>query len=212
MGFFLRIAIAVLFSAALVWYFNPGLFYFASADTDGYAARKAANEAPAAAGAWRRLTVEEAYRRVPHQRTPFRPDLAQMPPVEASYLAALFAVTDRGVVERVHLQGELYQSRPADWHDNNYEFLLAQLTSLPTPDKLLPVEALVFEAMQEQRNYFKDWEASGNPRYFTPRAGLVQSSHKKLIQAYQLLIDLYGGESWHNKQAFFDHLCALDFI
>ena len=135
-----------------------------------------------------------------------------MSEVEASYLQALFGITDRGVVERVFIQGQLYQGRGPAVPSSNYNVLLAQLMSLPTPEKIMPAEALIFEAVKEQQQYLVDWRESEDSRYFSPRAVLVQSSHKKLIAAYEMLTELYSDEPWHNKQAFFDHLCALDFI
>ena len=73
-------------------------------------------------------------------------------------------------------------------------------------------KALIFDAISEQRRYLKAWQDSGNPRYFDAQAPLVRSSHGKLIAAYNHLMRLFGEENPHNKQAFFDHLCALDFI
>ncbi|MCP4488040.1 MAG: hypothetical protein GY820_12070 [Gammaproteobacteria bacterium] len=41
---------------------------------------------------------------------------------------------------------------------------------------------------------------------------LVKSSSQHLIAAHSLLKQLYPQETKHNQQAFFDYLCALDFI
>jgi hypothetical protein len=40
----------------------------------------------------------------------------------------------------------------------------------------------------------------------------VLDAHDHLIQAYNELMQLYPGESEHNKKAFYAHLCSLDFI
>lgn len=158
------------------------------------------------------MAVETAYGAIPHQRTAFRVDLTSLPDAEADYLAALFRLTDAGVVERVSLQQAL--RRGADWSSgqSNYDAILQAIAALDTPRKLLPVERLIFEAVTEQRRYLENWRESGDPRFFDPKARLVGSSHGKLIAAYHRLIKLYGGEARDNKQAFFDHLCALDFI
>ncbi len=41
---------------------------------------------------------------------------------------------------------------------------------------------------------------------------LVTGASQKLIKAYQVLIQAYPQEPPQNRQAFFDYLCALDFI
>ena len=58
-----------------------------------------------------------------------------------------------------------------------------------------------FNTAEDRRNY-----------EFDANAPLVQSSHNKLMKAYQLLNVQFPKEHAHNKAAFFDHLCALDFI
>ena len=62
-----------------------------------------------------------------------------------------------------------------------------------------------------------DATAEGQPFPYALHKGgnvhsLVRSSSNQLIQAYDYLMQSYPQESPHNRQAFFDHLCALDFI
>ena len=40
----------------------------------------------------------------------------------------------------------------------------------------------------------------------------VKDISRKLQRAYALLAQQFPGETLHNKSAFYDHLCALDFI
>lgn len=158
------------------------------------------------------MPVDAAYRAIPHARTPFQSNQTRMPAVQAEYLDALFALTDAGVVERVVVQRKLGAGKHWTPDNSNYTAILQSITSLDTPEQLIPVEGLIFEAIQEQQQYLKGWRDSGSPRYFRSGAPLVQSSHRKLITAYQQLMRIYGAEGSHNRQAFFDHLCALDFI
>ncbi|NIP39793.1 MAG: hypothetical protein GWO07_16190 [Candidatus Dadabacteria bacterium] len=44
------------------------------------------------------------------------------------------------------------------------------------------------------------------------REDLVHSSSNKLKRAYSILMKKCPKENGHNRQAFFDDLCALDFI
>jgi hypothetical protein len=73
------------------------------------------------------------------------------------------------------------------------------------------VKSLVASAVTEQRQYFSRLDPTTKLK-FNARDPLVQSSHRKLIAAYQLLMSQYRGEDSHNKKVFFDHLRALDFI
>jgi hypothetical protein len=178
--FSVLIVSAVLISGFGAWLINPGLFISASSDTSAYAEQKSRSANKGQAGLTARpLSIEEAYGRIPHARTPFRSDLAQMSEAEKSYLQALFGATDRGVVERVFVQDQLYQGSRLAFQGSNYDILLEQVMSLPTPVKLMPVETLIYEAIEEQRHYLIDWGESADSRYFSPHAALVQSSHKK---------------------------------
>lgn len=71
---------------------------------------------------------------------------------------------------------------------------------------------MIREAIDEQHRYLSMWQESGQTGCFSPVAPLIRSSHGKLIAAYNDLMALYAQEGSHNRQAFFDHLCALDFI
>lgn len=158
------------------------------------------------------MSIETAYRAIPHTRTPFRANQTRLPDEQADYLNALFTLTDSGVVERIVVQSKLGAGKHWTPDKSNYTAILQAITSLDTPERLIPVEGLIFEAIQEQERYLKGWRESGNPRYFKSGDALVQSSHGKLITAYKKLMRIYGAEGSHNRQAFFNHLCALDFI
>jgi hypothetical protein len=93
----------------------------------------------------------------------------------------------------------------------NYEQLIANIGALSAPDRLEPVKRLVGTAIEEQARYFSSLDQS-KKLSFNARDKLVQSSHAKLVNAYNLLMAQYPQESAHNNKAFFDHLCALDFI
>lgn len=213
MRFPLLIALALMISGLGAWAINPSLFARGAADLSGYTAEKTAvPTADLPSFVSRNLSVDQAYDSIPHQRTLFRTDLTTMPDEEAAYLRDLFLMTDAGVVERVYQQTQYQRGGTPSLQERNYSALLQILAALPTPEKLLPVEALIFEAIEEQQDYLRAWGDSRDPLYFSPRDPLIQSSHKKLIAAYNELMRLYAHEPVHNKQAFFDYLCALDFI
>ena len=85
--------------------------------------------------------------------------------------------------------------------------ILVHLNALDSPRRLRSVHALIVEAIQEQHQYLTMWLASGRADYFSSEAALIRSSHVKLTEAY-----LYPAEADRTHQAFYDHLCALDFI
>jgi hypothetical protein len=85
------------------------------------------------------------------------------------------------------------------------------MDSLVAPSDLGAVKDLITSAVKEQQRYFAVLD-SHRKLEFDAGNRFVQSSHGKLIHAYRLLMSRYPQENAHNKKAFFDHLCALDFI
>ncbi len=85
------------------------------------------------------------------------------------------------------------------------------------PPSLRHVHQLVNEAIEEQRAFLHEWRQSlgAGADHVVPTIAqhpLVQSASQKLQQAYQDLMRLFPQEGPHNKDAFFDYLCALDFL
>ena len=132
------------------------------------------------------MSVDEAYASIPHRRTVFDRHAALMPADEADGLVRLFALVDRAIVARVTKTG--------------YEPLLAELRALALPPRLQPVQRLVVEAVVAERAYL-DGEASA-----------VHMASTRLHEAYGQLMRLYPEEGAQNRDAFFDYLCALDFL
>ena len=157
------------------------------------------------------LTVDEAYRKIPHRRTEYQQQNSTISEEEAAYLQQLFNVVDNAVVERVATLGSILGSEEAADYEKNYLQILTMIQSRPVPLKARPAHRLIEEAIREQSEFLAQWENQGS-RQFERSHPLVQSSHRKLYKAYQLLMAAYPGETQHNKQAFFDYLCALDFI
>jgi hypothetical protein len=158
------------------------------------------------------MSVDAAYKAIPHKQTTFNPDLAIMDLDERRFLEQLFALTDTAMVQRVQTMIGLQENVRIGAIENNYNNIISQLKQLDVPDKLRPVYALVEQAILEQMLYLEQWQEAGVPDQFNSRASLVQQSHRKLIRAHQLLVQAFPAEAAHNKTAFFDHLCALDFI
>ena len=158
------------------------------------------------------MSVDAAYKAIPHKQTTFDPGLARMDADERWFLEQLFTLTDMAMVQRVQTMIGLQDNAGVIAVEKNYSIILSQLMKLDVPEKLGPAYTLVEQAILEQMLYFKQWKEAGTPDRFNSRDPLVQTSHRKLIHVHQLLLKAYPDEAAHNKTAFFDHLCALDFI
>jgi hypothetical protein len=139
------------------------------------------------AGSAAGMSVEAAYASIPHRRTVFDRRAATMPADEADALQRLFAIVDRAIVARVTKAG--------------YDPLLAELRAFDAPSRLRRVHALVTEAVVAEHAYLTRNEE-----------GAVRTASARLHEAYAELMRLFPEESQHNRDAFFDYLCALDFL
>lgn len=170
------------------------------------------------------MTVEEAYRAIPHRYTPFEAGSASMTSEESRFVAECFRLVNLAIVERVQtlawFQSRGKQGSPFSNYRKNIEMIIRQLGQLNVPRNCVSVRQRVVEAIQDQKAYFQEWDnaQAGNAPFkyalgsAGPRHALVSSSSQKLHQAYGELMQLFPKERAKNQQAFFDHLCALDFI
>lgn len=141
------------------------------------------------------LSVTEAYKAVPHRRTEYLTENSSQPTVVNTYLRDLFEATDLALIERI-------QGVTGAYDKVRYQNRIELFDAIKPPSEANAIHQLIVTAVNEQRQYF-----DGDMR----DKNLVQSSHVKLIQAYQHLLREFP-DSRHNQQAYFDHLCALDFI
>jgi hypothetical protein len=155
--------------------------------------------------------VEEAYRAIPHRRTVFDVGTAKMSPEEREYLQRLFELVDLGIVERVGTLTWLRSNGGREPSPERYEQVLSQLSGLSVPPRLAGVHRLVSDAMGEQRAALEEWRKTALPADLA-RDPRVAGSSDKLRRAYGELLALFPQEDEHNKAAFYDYLCAMDFI
>jgi len=169
------------------------------------------------------ITVEEAYRAIPHRYTAFEIKSAKMDPKEAAYLESFFRLVNLAIIERVQTLAWFQSNGRQGSSIQNYRKrvgeLISQFGALAVPKNLEEVCQQVVEAIKDQRTYFEEWEQATTKkepfRYVLgtgSRHPKVLASSQKLQQAYAQLMRVYPREEPHNQQAFFDHLCALDFI
>jgi len=154
------------------------------------------------------LEVEQAYRLIPHQRTVFLLDQSKLPASDAQQVSRLLSLAEKAMVERVDA---LKNGAAKTGYLSRIDDILWQLDQLQVPDRIQPARDHVQTAVRQHRNYFELQNVTGASAEAS-RQQLIQASHRHLIAAYQLLMQTYPEETQHNKQAFFDYLCALDFI
>ncbi len=167
------------------------------------------------------LTVGGAYKALNHKQTTFDKKASLLADDEAKYLDHLFFVTDLAFRERMlmlryakaHETGRYIES-----YNKEIDNLLASFEFITPPSHILKqVQDLIIASIKEQKAFFNEWhnasEAKARALIQTYASHqLVQASHMKLMQAYQLLKSAFGNEAAHNQQSFYDHLCVLDFI
>jgi hypothetical protein len=169
------------------------------------------------------LTVEEAYRAIPHRYTAFDMKVAKMSAKEAACFDSFFRLVNLAIVERVQTLAWFQSKGKQGSSFRNYQKqmvdLLTQFAALPVSKNLEDVRRQVVEAIKDQMAYFEEWEGAVKKRESFryalgagPRHLRVLASSQKLQQAYAHLMKLFPREETRNQQAFFDHLCALDFI
>ncbi|MES2949841.1 MAG: hypothetical protein V4858_14965 [Pseudomonadota bacterium] len=168
---------------------------------------------PCAASA---LTVDQAYAAIPHQRTPFNTDASRLSRGQAEALQQLFELSDRGTVLRVDALQGLQRADASHVRAvvRDYAALLEALRQLRPTQQTRAATELVAQAVQQQQRFFETKLQAGNggSRLDAVFTADVHQSSQKLRQAYSLLMAAFPDETARNRQAFFDHLCALDFL
>ena len=162
------------------------------------------------------VSVEEAYAAIPHQRTVFDGKASGLSRAQVASLQQLFALSDKGTVLRVEAMravraANLQEVRRAI---NDYRALIGSVNALNVPAEIKPVQQLVSQALQDHQRFFEtrleqDRTLAKRDLAFTPE---VHRASQKLRSAYDLLMRAFPNEPAVNKTAFYDYLCALDFL
>ena len=130
-------------------------------------------------------------------------------------MGAFHQMIDEAIALRVATQSWLAtggkSGEPLDRYRARMEALEARLRALASPRSVVEARYLVLAALADQRAYFEIWQGEKDGRA-SRNESLVQSSHSRLVQAYNVLMSRFPHEGAGNRDAFFDHLCALDFI
>jgi len=154
------------------------------------------------------LEVDQAYRLIPHQRTVFELHQSNLPATEAQQVAKLLSLAEKAMVERVDA---MVNGAEKTGYLSRIDDILWQLEQLRVPEQVQAARDHVLQAVQQHRAFFELQNVTGNQAEAS-RQQLVQASSRHLRSAHQELMQTYPEETKHNQQAFFDYLCALDFI
>lgn len=165
-------------------------------------------------------SVKEAYEEIPHRRTEFKAELSKLPRDHSRYLEQLFTLSDRAVIQRVGtlrwFKSAGTSGKTVSSYTSRIRTILSEFDFLARPRELSEIRDLIVRAIESQHTYFKNsHKEMQNGGAFVLRGKedkLIGSSHADLKKAAQLLLQKYPKESAHNRQAFLDHLSALDFV
>lgn len=162
------------------------------------------------------ISVDDAYAAIPHRRTAMDFANSNMPDAERRFLEVAFNVIDQAIRLRVSTWQKFSRVGSSDSKPiSDMDRLIEYFQSLEAPTNLTGYQAQVLEALSDQRAFFEEWRLQGQEFHYAraiashPR---VQSASTALRSAYGILMQTYPNESNHNKEAFFDYHCALDFI
>lgn len=186
----------------------------------GFSPHARAQEAQKRGG--KEMTIEQAYLAIPHKRTQFNPAISTAPDLEKAYLDHLFFVTDLALQKRMmmlHFFGKQNEERYIRTYNTEISNMIATFDMIAPPtEPLKKITETIITALRQQQKFFNDWAAAKGTLVYDRLQDnytseiMVISSHNNLITAYNMLKEAYPAEDPHNIQAFYDHLCALDFI
>ena len=114
--------------------------------------------------------------------------------------------------ERITLLRDVQRQGNRALHLGNYEQILKRFMALSVPPKLEYFHQQVAAAIFEEHNYFRSLQEQPSITTVNRWHPLIQGPHRRLLASYQFLVAEYPQESRDNQQAFFEHLCAFDFL
>jgi hypothetical protein len=163
------------------------------------------------------MTVDQAYSALKHRRTVFDERATKASKAQAESLKRLFSLAEVGTVLKVrayqaHARGDRagYAAVLAD-----YDSLIDVSKRQPSSAEIGPAQDLVVGAIVRQRAVLA--ASAAKPVAVLSRNELardpqVQKVHGDLISAYHMLLRAFPEEPTVNRDAFYDYLCALDFL
>lgn len=164
-------------------------------------------------GAWG-LTVDEAYQAIPHRRTPYDAQRSTLSATEREFLAKFFSLSDEALVERITTLTALRAGNLAqlERYEEHISHILTTLRAMPEPASAHGLAATLGQAIELQRTFFRGAFAAATKDVQLASDPHVRTASNELRRLYTDLMTRYSGEHPHNRDAFYQHLCALDFL
>lgn len=169
-----------------------------------------------AASSARAMTPEEAYAAIPHQRTTFDAGVSTLSPTQVDSLKRLFAHSDQGVVLKVR---GMQAQRAGDAKElkrivQSYDVLIENLEAQKLAPEVVRARDRVVKALDLHKRFLASRPEAGLQYARKDLSGTaeVREASGNLIQAYQDLMKAFPREPSRNKSAFYDYLCALDYL
>jgi hypothetical protein len=162
------------------------------------------------------LTPDEAYAAIPHRRIAFDAGASTLTRAQADALKRLFGLSDEAVVLRVEGMRAVRSANAAEIGQvlSRYDSLVVSLRALDLPAEVASARDLIAQAVADQRRFLasKRTAAYQFVRSDLSMAPDVREASGKLHRAYEVLLKAFPNERPRNKNAFYDHLCALDYL
>ena len=158
------------------------------------------------------MSVAQAYRAIPHNQVTYRSSKSVLNREEAEYLEQAFSLVDLAVVERMALLRTMQGNANRPLRLDNYDQILKRFLTLAVPPGLEYFHDQVVASIVEEKDYYQDLPDQPSNTAVNLGHPLIQGPHRRLVASYQFLVAQFPQESRSNQQAFYEHLCALDFI
>jgi len=156
--------------------------------------------------------MEVTYANLGRRHTPWQPGLLRgAPSGTEDYLTRLVYLLDLLVVLRADAARNLASGRPPAQYELLFPVVKARLDGLHPPAALAPAHHLVVLATEDQAAFFRDWARQpGSPPDL--EAAAVRRSHRRLVQAYDLLLERLPPQDTLVLEGLYDRFYALDFL
>jgi hypothetical protein len=156
------------------------------------------------------LRPAQAYRAIPHRRTQFEFQDADLSVDDTEYLKRIFPLLDQCVVWRVSGQKRLQRRQPNGKTLAEADALLEFAESIDAPRSFRRYHKLLVEALSAERSYFETVRKTPSHQAMTADSNVRRAS-QALQAAYSEMLRQVGNPP-RNEKAVFDYHCAFDFI
>lgn len=156
--------------------------------------------------------VEVAYANLGRRHTLFQPGLLRgTDAATADYLTRLVYLLDLMVVLRADAVKNLESGRPPSQYERVFPVVRGRLEDLLPPLPLVPAHRLVLQALDDQAAFFRAWARRPGTPLDVEDPG-VRRSHRRIVQAYDLLLESLPQQETVVLEGLYDPLHAVDLL